>query len=235
MRQNVQRPKIICWLPIGGDAGWNGVAMIEFFRKIFDSEFMPQGPSTLVRPDMTWLEVVSDALIALAYFSILVTLVYFVRNRRDLPYRWMFVTFGLFIFACGMTHLVEIWSAWHGSYRLLGGVQAAAAVASLATSIMLVRLAPQGLTLPAPDDLRQTNEALEKEIAKRGQAETALAAARENFERQMKEHADELLAVKGELAAEQEAMTRLHEFGARMPASTELQPLLEEVLLDGQA
>ena len=183
-----------------------------------------------MRPGITWLEVVSDALIALAYFSILVTLVYFVRNRRDLPYRWMFVTFGLFIFACGMTHLVEIWSAWHGSYRLLGGVQAAAAVASLATSIMLVRLAPQGLTLPAPDDLRQTNEALEKEIAKRGQAETALAAARENFERQMKEHADELLAVKGELAAEQEAMIRLHEFGARMPASTELQPLLEEVL-----
>ena len=90
--------------------------------------------------------------------------------------------------------------------------------------------APQGLALPAPDDLRQTNEALEKEIAKRGQAETALAAARENFERQMKEHADELLAVKGELAAGQEAMTRLHEFGARMPASTELQPVLEEVL-----
>ncbi|MGB9278295.1 MAG: hypothetical protein WCC08_24030 [Terrimicrobiaceae bacterium] len=125
-----------------------------------------------------------------------------------------------------MTHLVEIWSAWHGSYRLLGGVQAAAAVASLATSIMLVRLAPQGLTLPAPGDLRQTNAALEKEIAKRGQAETALAAAREIFERQVKEHADELLAVKSELAAEQEAMIRLHEFGARMPASTELQPVL---------
>lgn len=46
MRQKVQRPKIICWLPIGGDAGWNGVAMIEFLRKIFDSEFMPRGPST---------------------------------------------------------------------------------------------------------------------------------------------------------------------------------------------
>jgi PAS domain S-box-containing protein len=203
--------------------------MIEFFRRIFDSGFMPQG-SSLVRPDMTWLEVVSDALIALAYFSILVTLAYFVRNRRDLPYRWMFVGFGFFIFACGMTHLVEIWSAWHGSYRLLGVVTAATAVASLATSIMLVRLAPQGLTLPAPEDLRRTNAALEKEIAKRGQAETALAAARDNFERRVKEHAEELLAVKDELAAEQEAMTRLHEFGARMPASTELQPVLEEVL-----
>ena len=204
--------------------------MIEFFRNIFDSGFMPQGRSTLVRSDMTWLEVVSDALIAIAYFSILVTLAYFVRNRRDLPYRWMFVTFGFFIFACGMTHLVEIWSVWDGSYRLLGVVKAATAVTSLATSIMLVRLAPQGLTLPAPEDLRRTNAALEQEIAKRGQAETALAAARDNFERQVKEHAEELLAVKDELAAEQEAMTRLHEFGARMPARTELQPVLEEVL-----
>ena len=204
--------------------------MIEFFRNIFDSGFMPQGRSTLVRSDMTWLEVVSDALIAIAYFSILVTLAYFVRNRRDLPYRWMFVTFGFFIFACGMTHLVEIWSVWDGSYRLLGVVKAATAVTSLATSIMLVRLAPQGLTLPAPEDLRRTNAALEQEIAKRGQAETALAAARDNFERQEKEHAEELLAVKDELAAEQEAMTRLHEFGARMPARTELQPVLEEVL-----
>jgi PAS domain S-box-containing protein len=203
--------------------------MIEFLRKIFDSSFMPH-ESYLVRPDMIWLHVVSDALIAMAYFSILVTLVYFVRNRRDLPYRWMFVTFGLFIFACGMTHLMEIWSIWHDTYRLSGVVKAATAGTSVAASIILVRLVPQGLTLPTPEDLRRTNVALEKEIAERGQAETALAAARDRFERQGKKHAEELAAVKDELAAEQEAITRLHEFGTRMLATTELQPLLEEVL-----
>jgi hypothetical protein len=68
-----------------------------------------------------------------------------------------------------MTHLVEIWSVWDGSYRLPGVVKAVTAVASLATSIMLVKLAPQGLTLPAPEELRRTNAGLEKEIAKRGQ------------------------------------------------------------------
>jgi PAS domain S-box-containing protein len=203
--------------------------MIEFFRKIFDSGFMPQ-ESYLVRPDVIWLGVISDALIAIAYFSILVTMAYFIRNRRDLPYRWMFVTFGLFIFACGVTHLVEIWSVWHGTYRLSGVVKAATAVASVATSIMLVRLVPQGLALPAHEDLRRANVALEKEIAERGQAETALAVARDNFERQVKEHAEEMLAVKDELAAEQRAMTRLYEFGTRMLATTELQPILEEVL-----
>jgi hypothetical protein len=65
---------------------WNGVAMIEFFRKIFDSGFMSHGQSYLMRPEITWLHVVSDSLIAMAYFSILVTLACFVHNRRDLPY-----------------------------------------------------------------------------------------------------------------------------------------------------
>jgi PAS domain S-box-containing protein len=204
--------------------------MIEFFRNIFDSGFVPHGQSYLMRPEIIWLHVVSDALIAIAYFSILVTLASFARNRRDLPYRWAFVTFGVFIFACGTTHLMEIWSVWHGAYRLSGGVKAATAVASVATSIILIRLAPQGLTLPTPEDLRRANVAVEKEIAERGQAETAFADARESFERQVKEHAEELQAVRAELAAEQEAMARLHEFDARVLATTELQPLLEEVL-----
>ena len=209
---------------------WNGVAMIEFFRNIFDSGFMSHGQSYLMRPEIIWLHVVSDALIAVAYFSILVTLVCFVRNRRDLPSHWMFVLFGLFIFASGMAHLMEVWSVWHGTYRLSGVVKAATAVASVATSIMLARLLPQALTLPAPEDLRQANVALEKEIAEREQTQTTLAAARDNFERQVKEHSEELLAVKDELAAEQESMIRLHEFGTRMLATMELQPLLDEVL-----
>src|SRR4029453_9380027 len=122
--------------------------MIDFFRNIFDSGFTSHGQSYLMRPEIIWVHVVSDALIAMAYFSILVTLVYFVRKRRDMPYDWMFVMFGLFIFACAMTHLMEIWSVWHGTYRLSGVVKAATAVASLATSIILVRLVPEVLTLP---------------------------------------------------------------------------------------
>jgi PAS domain S-box-containing protein len=204
--------------------------MIDFFRNIFDSGFTSHGQSYLMRPEIIWLHVVSDALIAMAYFSILVTLVYFVRKRRDMPYDWMFVMFGLFIFACAMTHLMEIWSVWHGTYRLSGVVKAATAVASLATSIILVRLVPEVLTLPTPDDLRRANAALEGEIAECERAQTALSAGRDNFERQIKQHAEEVLAVKEELAAEREAIARLHEFGTRRRATTELQPLLEEVL-----
>ena len=45
----------------------------------------------------------SDGLIGLAYYSIPVTLWYFVRRRTDLPFTWIFVMFAMFIFACGTT------------------------------------------------------------------------------------------------------------------------------------
>ena len=207
-----------------------GGAMIEFFREIFDSGFMSHGQSYLMRPEIIWLHVVSDALIATAYFCLLIALAYFVRKRRDLPYHWMFVLLGFFLLACGVAHLMEIWSVWQGTYRLSGVVKAATAVASMVTLILLIRLLPQALTLPTPEDLREAIASLEAENAERERAETELSAGRENFERRTKEDAEELLAVKEELAAEQAAMIRLHEFGTRMLETTELQPFLEEVL-----
>jgi len=54
------------------------------------------------------LHVLSDAVIALSYFSIPFALAYFVGQRRDLEYRWMFILFAAFILACGTTHLFDI-------------------------------------------------------------------------------------------------------------------------------
>jgi len=138
--------------------------MIEFFQKLFDSDFMPHGHCYLMRPEIIWLHVTSDALITMAYFSIPITLIYFIRKRRDLPFHWIFVMFGVFIFACGTTHLLEIWSVWHGTYRLSGLVKVVTAIASIGTAIMLVKLIPQALTLPTPT-------ALEKKIEERQRAE----------------------------------------------------------------
>ena len=49
-------------------------------------EFMPHGMCFLWRPDLLWLHAGSDALIALAYYSIPVALIYFVRRRKDLVF-----------------------------------------------------------------------------------------------------------------------------------------------------
>ena len=85
--------------------------MIELLRDLFASDgFMPHGHCYLWNSKIIMLHLVSDALIGLAYTSIPFTLVYFVRRRRDLPFSWMFLLFGLFSISCGATHYMEIWT-----------------------------------------------------------------------------------------------------------------------------
>ena len=82
---------------------------MEFLQRFFNSsDFMPHGHCYFWRPDVLWLHVISDGLIAVAYYSIPLALVYLVRKRTDLPFQWLFWLFGLFIVACGTTHVLAI-------------------------------------------------------------------------------------------------------------------------------
>jgi len=122
--------------------------------------FMPHGHCYLWKPGLLWLHVVSDALIALAYLSIPFTLMYFARKRRGLPFRWLFISFGFFIVACGATHALEVWNVWWADYWLAGGVKAVTAAVSVATAVLLARAMPEALTLPTPGELQRANEDL---------------------------------------------------------------------------
>jgi len=120
----------------------------EFLLKLFSSDFMPHGHCYYWKPEIVWLHATSDGLITLSYYLISIMLIYFVRKRRDLPFHWMFLLFGLFIFGCGTTHLMEIWTLWHGTYRLAGMIKAITAAASVCTAALLVPLLPRALALP---------------------------------------------------------------------------------------
>ncbi|HYH64186.1 MAG TPA: PAS domain-containing protein [Urbifossiella sp.] len=95
------------------------------------------------------LHVVSDLLIWLAYLSIPLVLVYFVRRRRGLPFSWLFVLFALFILACGTTHLVEAIIFYEPVYHLSGVVKAVTAAVSWMTVFALVPAVPRLLDLTA--------------------------------------------------------------------------------------
>jgi C4-dicarboxylate-specific signal transduction histidine kinase len=174
--------------------------MSEFFRKLFTSDFMPHAFCFLYNPGIVWLHAISDTVIALSYFVIPIALVYFVRRRADLPFHWIFLMFGLFIFGCGMTHVMEVWTLWHGTYRLAGVVKAITALASVATAVALVQLLPQAVALPSPAQLRAANRELEREVAERRRAEAALEAARDELETKVRERTAELLLMQTELA-----------------------------------
>ncbi len=115
------------------------------FSNVPNSEFyMPHGHCFLWQPGLLALHAGSDTLIGLSYIVIsaaLGILVY--RAQRDIPLPWIFVAFGLFIVACGATHLFEVLTLWDPVYWLSGGVKVVTAVASVATAIVLPPLVPR--------------------------------------------------------------------------------------------
>src|SRR5215472_9983452 len=153
---------------------------MEFLNKLFSSgDFRPHGYCYLWDANLVWLHLVSDVFIALAYFSIPITLVYFVRKRRDLPFHWMFLCFGLFIVACGSTHVMEVWTLWHATYWLSGIVKAITALASVPTAILLVQLVPKALAVPSSGKLEEMNRELIRRAAELAQINAALEETNE--------------------------------------------------------
>ncbi len=138
--------------------------MGEFFRKLLASDFMPHGTCYFWNPPVLWLNVVSDGFITAAYYAIPVLLIIFFRKRKDISFRWIFVAFAVFIVACGTTHLMGIWTVWHGAYRLDGLIKAITAAASIVTTVMLVPLLPTLVDIPTPDAFSTTNRKLRDEI-----------------------------------------------------------------------
>ena len=169
--------------------------MKEFLEKLFSSNFMPHGHCYLWNPGLIWLHVISDSLIALAYFSIPVTLIYFIHRRRDLPFHWVFVCFGMFILACGATHTMEVWTLWHANYWLAGAIKAVTAMASVPTAILLFQSVPPALALPSPESLRV-------EIAERKRTEQALHETKDELEFKVLERTAELRKANEDLVAE---------------------------------
>ena len=151
--------------------------MIDFFRKLVDTDFMPHGHCYFWIPEILWLHASSDILIALAYYSIPCTLVYFVRKRQDLQFPGIFLMFGVFIFACGTTHIVGMLTTWIPIYRIEGVIKLLTAGVSVVTAIGLIPLVPKALALPSPSQLELSNANLTRQITERRQAETRLAEA----------------------------------------------------------
>jgi PAS domain S-box-containing protein len=161
---------------------------LDFIRQ----SFLPHGTGYLSDPKTVWLNVVSDGVIALSYYCIPVVLIYVARKRRDIPFNWMFWFFGIFIWGCGTTHLMEIWTVWHSNYFLAGIIKALTAAVSLVSALMLIPLVPKALARPSPEQLRAVNRELGKEIAKRERREQELETLTHELESRVKERPREL-------------------------------------------
>jgi two-component sensor histidine kinase/PAS domain-containing protein len=156
------------------------------------ASFLPHGFCLLWRPDLVALHVVSDLAIGLAYFSIPVAIVAYLRRKPDFEYRGTAGLFATFIVLCGFTHIMGLATLWWPAYGLDGMLKAVTAVVSVVTAISLWPLLPKIIEIPSPWMLQKTNARLEQEIAERLAAEAALRQMHAELERRVLERTAEL-------------------------------------------
>jgi len=167
--------------------------MIEWMNKLAaQSDFMPHGYCFKWDANLLWLNLGSDIITGISYYVIAGFLVYFVFIRRDVPFNWIFILFGLFIFTCGTTHLMSAWTVYVPSYWMEGGFKGLNAVVSTLTAVILFPLVPKLIALPSLQRALDENSALNKklhlkitklqnEISKRKQVEGELKESEDRF------------------------------------------------------
>ncbi len=131
------------------------------------NDFPPRWTCGHWTPLHGWVHILSDIAIWGAYMTIPVILIYFISQRRDMPFPRIFWLFGAFIAACGTTHLIDGIIYWVPIYRISAMVKFLTAVVSWLTVIALVPVVPFALSLRSPGELQ-------KEIDSRIQAEAEL-------------------------------------------------------------
>ncbi len=89
------------------------------------------------QPDVFWLHVAGDVIIAVSYFSIPAAIIVFATRRQGLGYRWVYWMFGAFVAACGVTHLFSIVTLWMPFYGFEAILKAVTALISAATAMAL--------------------------------------------------------------------------------------------------
>ena len=139
--------------------------------------FMPHGYCITWRPGVLWSMVGADAVIALAYFTIPLAIVSFVRQRPDAVdsgMSWVPRLFIGFIFWCGLTHLMDIWTIWQPDCGAQALVKVVTAAISIVTAIGLWPLIPKAVKIPSMGQLQAVIKQLEAEVQKRRTAEDHL-------------------------------------------------------------
>jgi len=133
--------------------------------------FLPHGVCFSWSPGLLWSMVTADLLVALAYFSIPVGILVYARKRPDPGLRRVATLFSAFIVACGVTHLMDVWTIWQPDYVAQLLTKGITAALSLATAVAVWRLMPAALRLPSVGELQQVVRELEQEVARRRSAE----------------------------------------------------------------
>ena len=191
-----------------------------FVKALFGTgNFLPHMFCYMRNPSLVWTHAITDMLIGLSYVAISAMLTLLVhRARRDIPFSWVFLAFGMFIVACGATHFMEVLVLWKATYWLSGAVKIVTAVASVATALVLPPLIPKAVAM-----LREAKKSEERRV----QLEDRLAAL--EHERAARQEAEEASRAKDAFLA-----TISHELRTPMTSILGWSSMLRSGMLDAE-
>jgi two-component sensor histidine kinase/PAS domain-containing protein len=174
----------------------------------------PHGFCLTWAPGLLWLHAGSDAVTGLAYLSIPLALMRFVKLRPDLAYHWIAYLFGAFILACGLTHILAIYTLWVPAYGVEGLVKLVTAVLSIATAAILWPLVPKLAAVPTPSQLRDLNGRLSETVVEQArmaallrESEARVRAINAELEQRVAERTADLSAANARLVEALEERT----------------------------
>lgn len=129
---------VLLMVGIAGASGW--------WKVLFSARYLPHRFCYLADPGLVWTNVTTDGLIAASYAAIFGCLIWIAAKLRRVEgfreYLWIFISFGLFIGACGATHAMEVVTVWWPVYPFSALVKVVCALASVPTAVMLMRATP---------------------------------------------------------------------------------------------
>jgi len=143
-------------------------------------------------PALMMVMAIANALIAVSYASIPFFLIIFVKKRSDMPFSWVIFLFGLFILACGTTHIMHVIGLWVEVNWWQATVDSVCAVVSLATAVVVWPVLPKLLSIPSPAQLRIVNSELQKERDKLLHTQNELHKAYDEVEMRVKKRTIDL-------------------------------------------
>jgi PAS domain S-box-containing protein len=126
---------------------------MDVWSALLGSGYMEHGHCYRWEPPLVLLHGLSDGFIALAYFTIPLTLYWIVRRRSATPFRGMVLAFTAFILACGLGHALEVVTLFEPVYWVSGASKGVTAAVSVLTAGLLAVYAPGLTRVPTPEAL----------------------------------------------------------------------------------
>jgi PAS domain S-box-containing protein len=169
---------------------------------------MEEAHGARILSDGVSLSVGSDAAIALACYSITLTLLVLIHRRsgrRFPPLAWLLAAF---FFLAGTSRALDVATLRHSAAGAAMAIHVATALVSVVTAAVLWPLLPRLLALPSPLRLEATNRDLQRRIVERKRTEQELRRTQEELEERVHERTAALEKVNR--ALEREIAERNH-------------------------